>query len=171
MFFPWTLVLVLPFPLGSGPRTPLEALVSRVNYFPTPYMPPSYCHCHCHCPLATCLSGNGLYITVWPLYLYKLAAQEIGLFKFRKFYPISSQGLSFKFPRHYHNVSVLESLGSCPGFTITVACHVPYVMCIAVPVGHLVVLFAVMIRARVHSNDQEFIPSMLISELSLRTVQ
>ena len=32
---------------------------------------------------------------------------------------------------------------------------------------HLVVLFAAMFRARVHPNDQEFIPSMLISGLSL----
>ena len=46
----------------------------------------------------------------------------------------------------------------------------PVVMCIAVPVGHLVVLFAVMIRARVHPNDQEFIPSILFLELSLQTV-
>jgi len=44
-------------------------------------------------------------------------------------------------------------------------------MCNAVPVGRLVVLFAVMSRARVHPNDQEFIPSMLISGLSLRTFQ
>jgi len=52
-----------------------------------------------------------------------------------------------------------------------VTCHVPYAMCNAVPVGHLVVLFAVMIRARVHPNDQEFIPSMLISGLSIKTFQ
>ena len=39
-------------------------------------------------------------------------------------------------------------------------------MCIAVPAGHLVVLFAVMIRARVHPNDQEFIRSILCSDCS-----
>ena len=92
------------------------------SYFPFPH-----CHCHCHCHFATCLSVIGLYTTVWPVYLYKLAAQEIGLFKFWKFYPIH-QGLSSEFPRHYHNVSVLESLGSCPDLTLTVTscacCHV-----------------------------------------------
>ena len=98
--------------------------------------------------------------------MYKLAAQVIGLFKFGKFCPISSQGLSFEFPQHFHNVSVLESLGSYPGFDVTVTCHLPYAMCNAVPVGHLIVLFAVMIRARVHPIDQEFIPSMLFLELS-----
>jgi len=43
----------------------------------------------------------------------------------------------------------------------------PYAMCNAVPVGHLVVLFAEMFHARVHPNNQEFIPSMPISGLSL----
>jgi len=65
--------------------------------------------------------------------MYKLAAQVIGRCKFGKFCPIYSQGLSSEFPRHFHNVSVLESLGSYPGLDVTVTCHVPYAMCTVCP--------------------------------------
>jgi len=109
--------------LGFGPRPSLEASVSTVIFtytLPLP-LPLPFCHLFVH--------SFGLCVTVWPFYMYKLAAQVIGLFKFRKFCSISSQGLSSEFPRHFHNVSVLESLGSYSGLHFTANCHMSCALC------------------------------------------
>jgi len=95
--------------------------------------------------------------------MYNLQSKQLAYLSLGNFCPVSCQGLMPDSPPGIFIMPVSLSLWA-PILAFVylpfATCHMPYAMCHFDPIEHLVALFAVMFRARVHPNDQEFIPTI-----------